>query len=29
MSGLAFASVDEGGEGGIFVARPRCQRSRF
>jgi hypothetical protein len=26
---LAFASVDKGGEGGIFVARPRCQRNRF
>ena len=26
---LAFASVDKGGGGGIFVARPRCQRNRF
>jgi len=26
---LAFASVKEGGKGGIFVARPRCQRNRF
>jgi hypothetical protein len=26
---LAFASVDKGGEGGIFVARPRCQRNRY
>ncbi len=26
---IAFASVDKGGEGGIFVARPRCQRNRF
>jgi hypothetical protein len=26
---LAFASIDKGGEGGIFVARPRCQRNRF
>jgi hypothetical protein len=26
---LAFASVAKGGKGGIFVARPRCQRNRF
>lgn len=26
---LTFASVDKGGEGSIFVARPRCQRNRF
>ena len=26
---IAFASVAKGGEGSIFVARPRCQRNRF
>ena len=26
---IVFASVDKGGEGGIFIARPRCQRNRF
>ena len=26
---IAFASVDKGGEGDIFVARPRCLRNRF
>ena len=26
---IAFASVDKGGKGDIFVARPRCQRNRF
>ena len=26
---LAFASLNKSGEGGIFVARPRCQRNRF
>jgi hypothetical protein len=26
---LAFASIDRGGKGGVFVARPRCQRNRF
>jgi hypothetical protein len=26
---VVFASVDKDGEGGLFVARPRCQRNRF